>query len=247
MYFGSVTGVVRAAAIIRKTEPVPFLRPLGSHLENFGRSVSRPTATLVTRACVSFHFVPVFFCFAFLFIFRFLFVSTKQSKNQKKHTKNRKTSKTRKQIKEKKRGLHALASQASDLFCGCTTEHRRQEPSVQVVKYQQQGVPLPRAAAITSAASSAQQSGRSPRTTQCPHRAGVEIERYGTSPPGCQGCDAILTRRITAQHAERDNRDAKKMRGLREGSKRLRTARDQVRIQMMSEMESDPEQCKRMM
>ena len=37
------------------------------------------------------------------------------------------------------------------------------------------------------------------------------------------------------------------MKDLREGSKRPRIARDHVRTHMMSEMQSDPEQCKRVM
>ena len=40
-------------------------------LENFGWSVSRPTVTLVTLACVSFHFI--FHVFFVVFVFHFIF------------------------------------------------------------------------------------------------------------------------------------------------------------------------------
>ena len=86
-------------------------------LQNFGWSVSRPTVTLVTLACVSFHYF-LFFLPAFLFIFHFFFGSTrkifqkeikkliKNKKNITKEKKNQKQTKISKskQKKEKKKG-----------------------------------------------------------------------------------------------------------------------------------------------
>ena len=63
---------------IARVYDTDLLRPLGSQdwldkLQNFGWSVPRPTVTLVTLACVSFHFIFPVFLFAFLFILVFLF------------------------------------------------------------------------------------------------------------------------------------------------------------------------------
>ena len=62
---------------------------------------------------------------------------------------------------------------------GCTVETDSRRGSVQVMKYEQQGIPLQKAAAATTSAASREEDG----TT-----------------PDCQGCDAILTRSTAENH-----------------------------------------------
>ena len=82
-------------------------------------------------------------------------------------------------------------------------------------------------------------------------RAGVDIENHGTT-PGCQGCDAILMRStaktLSAECRERSMTKCNTTKSLREESKPAeRTARGHVQAPRMSEMQSDPEPCSRIM